>query len=138
MGDRALVVFKSSNHDGENDYSPVTYLHWSGDAVPELLAKTAKLMESRGPDMNYWAARFVGICHEHTGVDSSLSLGIWNLTDPERAALESGNQAELAACSHGDAGFIVVNIDDGKWQAYGGYLHDNEVPYRSDWIKAQA
>lgn len=61
MGDRVLVQFKDSN----SRVSPVCYMHWHGDNAPEFIRECAKLMESRGEDLAYAFARFVGICHSH-------------------------------------------------------------------------
>lgn len=133
MGDRALVVFEDGGH-----YSPVTYLHWSGYEVPGLLATHKELMRGREGDREYAAARFVGVCHEHLD-NSNTGLGIWNLTDTERAALDTptGDGGEtkadaLATLSHGDAGFILVNATTFEWRAYGGYLVSNETPYLAE------
>jgi hypothetical protein len=116
MGDRALIVFT----DG-TDVSPVIYLHWSGSQVPALLQQHKALMATRGADVQYAAARFVGIVHA-TMPDSNLSLGIWNTDDTLRPAVLGGAARELAEISHGDAGFVVVDVNDYSWKAYGGYL----------------
>lgn len=138
MGDRALIVFEDSGH-----YSPVTYLHWSGYAVPELLVKHKEHMEGREGDREYAAARFIGICHERLA-DSNTGLGVWNLTDTERSALDTptddggGTRADaLATLSHGDAGFILVNATTFEWKAYGGYLDSSESPYLADEVEAE-
>lgn len=137
MGDRALVVFQ----DGDR-YSPVTYLHWSGYEVPELLTKHRELMLGRENDVDYAAARFVGICHEHTGVDSNTGLGMWNLTDAERTALglpaDDDNKAHhMSELSHGDAGFILVNAGDFSWRAWGGYLRNSEAPFEEEEVEVE-
>ena len=48
--------------DGK-EVSPVIYLHWSGSKVPDLLEQHKALMVSRGADVPYAAARFIGIVH---------------------------------------------------------------------------
>ena len=116
MGDRALITFT----DGE-DVSPVVYLHWSGSSVPALLEEHKVLMASRGADVPYAAARFVGIVHA-TMPEQNLSLGIWNAARDTRRAVLSADRDELADMSHGDAGFVVVDVRDYSWKAYGGYL----------------
>jgi hypothetical protein len=116
MGDRALIIFT----DGE-DVSPVIYLHWSGSKVPALLDEHKALMASRGADVSYAAARFVGIVHA-TMPDQNLSLGLWNAGPNTRSAVLTADAAELAEISHGDAGFVVVDVRDYSWQAWGGYL----------------
>ena len=116
MGDRALITFT----DGEQ-VSPVVYLHWAGSSVPALLEQHKGLMASRGADVAYAAARFVGIVHA-TMPDQNLSLGIWNAAPDTRRAVLSTDGDELANMSHGDAGFVVVDVRDYSWKAYGGYL----------------
>jgi hypothetical protein len=128
MGDRALVVFT----DGK-DVSPTTYLHWSGDAVPELLKEHHAVMQGRLGDVSYATARFIGICHTH--IEGNLSLGCWNTSAEHRAAIIDRNKAKLADYSHGDAGVIVVDCNTGKWSAYGGYL-ERHVEAENDSIKA--
>jgi len=87
MGDRALVVFKDPTQvDKDDRYSPVTYLHWGGDKVPELLKKTKEIMEGRGLDINYTPARFIGVCH--ILMEGNLSLGTWNLPEGLPAGLK--------------------------------------------------
>src|SRR5947209_3188759 len=116
MGDRALIIFT----DGEQ-VSPVTYLHWSGSDVPALLEEHRALMESRGADVAYAAARFVGIVHA-TMPNQNLSLGMWNAAKDLTTAVRARDAETLANMSHGDAGFVVVDVRDYSWKAYGGYL----------------
>ena len=103
MGDRALVQFT----DGD-EVSPVIYLHWSGSEVAGYLKELAELMRGREGDVNYAAARFVGICHNH--IEGNLSLGMWNQVEKL-----------TADDSHGDAGCFVVNVDTWNIEAMGGY-----------------
>ncbi len=110
MGDRALIVF--TNND-RSQFSPVVYLHWHGDSVPALIAKTADRMVGRRGDVGYAAARFCGICHET--IDGNLSLGIVN-ADVETI------KSDPASVSQGGAGFVIVNCDDFTWTAHGSYL----------------
>ena len=116
MGDRALVIFT----DGEK-VSPVIYLHWAGSRVPDLLHRHKDLMASRGADVQYAAARFVGIVHS-TMPEQNLSLGIWNADRNTRNAVLAGDSDALAAMSHGDAGLVVVDVRSYSWTAWGGYL----------------
>ena len=116
MGDRALIIFT----DGE-DVSPVIYLHWAGSRVPDLLHRHKDLMASRGADVQYAAARFVGIVHA-TMPEQNLSLGIWNADRIVRNAVLESDVDVLAMTSHGDAGLVVVDVRDYSWNAWGGYL----------------
>ncbi len=127
MGDRALVIFT----DGK-EVSPTVYLHWSGDRVPALLDELKVLMTGREGDVSYSAARFIGICH--ASIDGNLSLGCWNTDDGIAEAAKSVIGAPvsvhaslLKSHSHGDAGCIVVNVNDHAWKAFGGYLATREV-----------
>ena len=115
MGDRALVIFKDRN----GEYSPVTYLHWSGYAVPTLLAEHKKLMDGRFGDLSYATARFIGICHEH--VDGNTSLGCWSLEEGDVKGLKACEETFCEGYSHGDAGVFIVDVGDMTWKQYGGY-----------------
>lgn len=110
MGDRALVVF--TNERGER--SPVTYLHWLGHEVPDLIQRCRDTMHDRGDDLSYVAARFVTTCAEFAS--GNTGLGIWNVTDSDEIK------------SHGDAGLFVVTIGKGDWKAESrdGYGFDRE------------
>ena len=115
MGDRALIIVT----DGA-DVSPVIYLHWHGSAVPEILARLKDRMTSRGPDVNYAAARLIQEATE--GDDGNLSFGVWNAAPAIIKAVIDKDHKTLAVESHGDAGLIVLDVNDYTWQAFGGYL----------------
>lgn len=109
MGDRALVQFVSKDKNGKPvEFSPAVYLHWHGGRVPEFIRECAALMQGREGDVEYSAARFVGICHG--AIAGNLSLGIQRA---QRVLTKSDSQ--------GDAGCFIV--DCGSWQveAFGGY-----------------
>ncbi len=116
MGDRAVIIFT----DG-TEISPVIYLHWHGSNVPALLEQHKELMASCGADLQYAAARFVGIVHA-TMPDENVSLGMWSAEQNTRDAVLARNETELNQISHGDAGLVIVDVNDYSWQAYGGYL----------------
>lgn len=103
MGDRALIQFT----DGA-EVSPVIYLHWHGSIVRSLINETRELMQSRGSDLTYAAARFVGIAHSH--IPGNLSLGMWNL-----------DRRLTADDSHGDFGCAIVDVRDWSVECFGGY-----------------
>lgn len=106
MGDRCLVVFTNTKRD---EISPVIYLHWHGHKVADWLKEWRSYMEGRMGDVQYGAARFVGICHTH--IEGNLSLGIW----------QGGNEAlaDPEGYSHGDHGVVIVNADDGTFTQHG-------------------
>jgi hypothetical protein len=126
MGDRALIVVT----DGER-VSPVIYLHWGGHSVPTLIEQLALLMKPRGADVDYAAARLVGLAHEM--IPGPLSLGMWNATESlQRRVRDQAAGIDrsyyLDQESHGDAGFIVVRADqDYDWQSFRGYLTKREA-----------
>lgn len=112
MGDRAVVIFRSSD---KSEVSPTVYLHWNGSNVPAYLKQLDELMKDRKGDVSYACARFIGICHEE--IPGNLSLGVFQ-TDVDTY--------ERRDYSHGDAGVIIVNCDDFSWTAFGGYLATHE------------
>lgn len=75
MGDRATIQLTS----GEDEFSPLIYLHWAGSRVEEIISAAAPIM--RAGDITYAFARLVGVCHEQTGPDQGLSLGVWNASE---------------------------------------------------------
>lgn len=111
MGDRALVVFYSSNGD---EVSPIIYLHWNGRNVPAWLEATKSIMTGRMGDAGYAAARFCG--YAASQIPGNLSLGLMNVQDAGDLC------ANPEKYSHGDAGLILVNADTFEWKSYGGYL----------------
>lgn len=123
MGNRALVVF----HD-EQDYSPTIYLHWDGSRVPELLATWWDRMEGRRNDINYGAARFIGIAHE--SIDGNLSLGVWNTRGkPSSVDFDDEKHVEYwRGQSHGDAGVFVVNCGTGTVRRVDGSVTECKAP----------
>lgn len=117
MGERALVVF----HDGE-EYSPTVYLHWEGQRIGAHLQEWEELMKGRTGDLQYGAARFIGICHTH--VPGALSLGVWNTDHDAPAPTSMEADAYWREKSHGDAGVFLVDVRTesfGKVRVRGGY-----------------
>ena len=119
MGDRALVIFKH-----QDNYSPVTYLHWHGSDVPQLLWNTREWMVGRENDLDYTAARFVGVCHRH--IDGNCSLGIWNLPSDFKHT-----EKYLEEMSQGNAGVIIVDVSTWEFEQYGGYELEPVAPLPS-------
>jgi hypothetical protein len=112
MGHRACIVFFDRYR-----VSPTVYLHWHGDAVPAWLGQLQEIMTGRSGDAFYAAARFVGICHAH--IEGNLSLGIES-NDLSLASLR--DETRMRDESPGNAGLVVVDTNDFRWKAYGGYL----------------
>jgi hypothetical protein len=113
VGDRALIHFVD-----EKEISPATYLHLGGDRVGELLRATFERMRTRGPDVAYTAARFVGTCHNW--MRGNMSLAVWSAPDGGIDALRKPEYSE------GNAGVFIVHLNDRGWEIemHGGYgLH---------------
>ena len=114
MGNRTCVVFFD-----RTCVSPTVYLHWHGDAVPAWLEQLRTRMHGRFSDAAYAAARFIGICH--ADIDGNLSLGVssnnFSLTDVQ-------TKDRMEEESPGNAGMVVVDTNDFRWKAFGGYLAD--------------
>ena len=118
MGDRALIIFK----DG-TEISPTVYLHWAGASVPDYIADLAARAHPQGLSPDYAAARLIGIAHEDN--PGTLSLGVMQTPPEMEAAIQNGKVEDIASFSHGDAGVVIVDVNDFTWQAYGGYLADD-------------
>ena len=108
MGDRVIFVC----HDKGGDIAPAIYGHWQGSDALELLGKAASVM--RKDDPSYAAARLCGVIHSQRP-DRRTGLG---LIHPPTDC----NPDTLARFSHGDAGVIAIDVSDGSWACYGGYL----------------
>lgn len=119
MGDRVLTVF----HDGE-EFSPVVYQHWGGDTNPKRLVQLRQLMASRGVDLPYATARFIGLLHVAT--PGNLSLGVWNA--PACATFDDTLAALTAEdYSHGNAGVCIVDLRTWHATMYHGYGPSGEI-----------
>lgn len=117
MGDRALVILTDKN---KTDISPTIYFHWAGDDVIGLIEKLKNLMGQRSDDVEYSCARLIGIAHvEYPG---NSSLGVWCTPQEVINAIKANDFDALRDYSPGDAGIVIVNIDDFTWQTYHGYL----------------
>lgn len=108
MGNRVVVVFT----DGKGEYSPCVYLHWHTAKLEEFLIAWRERMKGRDGDVQYGAARFVGVCHER--IAGNLSLGIWDSRITTELALGAFGALDAALRAHdpGDAGVVVVNVTD--------------------------
>ena len=130
MGDRVLfIVHNKSAGDMEVEYSPVIYGHNSGYVSAKLLNKLHERMSGRRGDVAYACARLIGIMHED--IPGNLSLGVWNL--PEDFRKEAGYLTEM---SHGDAGVILYDCNDGSVECYGGYMSGDTVETLREGVEA--
>lgn len=114
MGDRVLIVAT----DGD-EISPAIYGHWFGDDAPAMLVEAGERGIIRQGDVSYAAARICGHFHEQ----SVRTTGLGILPAPDSLTDEC-----LQSFSHGDAGVIVVNVEDGSLRYVGGYLASNDKP----------
>lgn len=117
MGDRVTVVFKNDQDTNNVPFFAALYFHNLGDGVTLLLQQAAKFW--RRGDASYAAARTCGVYHaKYPGV---LSLGI--IEGPTDLTEET-----LEEYSPGDAGVVVVDINTGKMEAFGGYMVTEDLP----------
>ncbi len=110
MGDRVLIIFKSD--DNGHSHAPAVYGHWSGHEMPELLAAATEAGWLRKGDVGYSAARLCGwMCKQSDGC-----TGVGIIAAPDDLSKET-----LTKFSHGDAGVLVVDVDTGEVETFGGY-----------------
>lgn len=134
MGDRVFFIVHNRTPDEEHPtYSPVIYGHHSGAEAPSLISALHDLMAHRRGDVNYSAARLVGIMHERIG--GYLSLGMWNL--PEDFRHETEYLFDLFGDE--DAGLVLYNAETGEVECIGGYLTPEKFfhgPYEKAALRA--
>ena len=97
MGQRACVQFKYGQEE-----SPIVYTHWGGEDIPRLIADTLVFMHDRLDDIQYVAARFVGIVHDDIG-QHNTGLGMWC----------PGEGKTVADNDPGDNGAFLVDLKNG-------------------------
>jgi hypothetical protein len=109
MGDRVVMQCHSR---AQNVHGPAVYGHWLGSEAPKIVAALIKRMQSRCGDVDYASARLVQEATLAQGDPSTcMDVGVWNvdhLLTPDD--------------SHGDAGCVLINVDDWTVQYFGGYL----------------
>lgn len=116
MGDRVLFLVKD-----KHEVSPVIYGHWCGEYALSYVEQLRELMNGRD-DMQYAAARLVGIIHSEVPNDNT-GLGIWNTSPKLQKAVLEGDETVIGNASHGDAGVVIIDADDNySCKFYGGYL----------------
>lgn len=110
MGDRVLMQVYSA---AQAAHGPVVYCHWLGDRAPQIMQAVIRRMQGR-KDVDYTTARLVQECclaQRDATADAYLGIGCWNAP----ALL-------TAADSHGDAGCVLLNVDNWQVTYLGGYL----------------
>ena len=110
MGDRVVMQCYSK---AQNVHGPAVYGHWLGDAAPKIVAALIKRMQTRRGDVDYASARLV---QEFTLAQTPdpaacLGVGVWNV-----------DHLLTKDDSQGDAGCVLINVDDWTVQYFGGYL----------------
>lgn len=119
MGDRALIIFKNCY-----SVSSTVYLHWGGIDAEGYIETLRRLAGDEELTPGYAAARLIGIAHQDTpGV---MSIGVYNTSDELADSILKGDGDQIAEQSNGDAGIVIVSTKDYSWQAYGGYLAQND------------
>lgn len=108
MGDRCVLQVIDSRDPTR--FSPAVYVHWVGDAVPQIMERTIARMAGR-QDIDYVAARLVQECALVAGEHGNLGLGMWNV-----------DHVLTADDSHGDAGCALLDVAWWRVQYVGGYL----------------
>lgn len=107
MGNRVLMQCFSSER---GNFGPVVYGHWSGGDAGNVARKLAARMKDRQGDLAYSSARLMQELID--GDEGNLGFGMWN-----------SDHLLVADDSHGDAGVILIDVDNGhKCQCMGGYL----------------
>lgn len=115
MGDRAKVQITTYHGRGQREVSPTIYLHWDGNRVMEIAAELWD--KCRGEDVDYLAARFVGIACRVSGGDRR-GVGIF-----------SADKLLTHADSPGDNGVFVIDVTEEPWKVtvMDGYDGDAEL-----------
>ena len=112
MGDRVIYVVK------DDDYPTgivSVYSHWGGQGALDTLERAAPFM--RKGDVSYATARLCQAVCDAAGV-STTGAG---LIEAPKAHDFANFFAEY---SHGDAGVIVIDLDQRIYTCYAGYLED--------------
>lgn len=118
MGDRVLFQVVSKT---KTNFSPVVYCHWAGSDAPRIVRALADRMANRPGDVEYAAARLVQECVA-VAPDGNTGFGIWNV---DKVLGEDD--------SHGDAGVVLINCDDGfRCECMGGYLRVGDDGFPTD------
>lgn len=112
MGDRVLMQCHSK---ARGTFGPVVYCHWLGDHAPRIVNNLINRMRTRPGDLDYSSARLVQECTlAQADPHATLGVGVWN-----------SDHLLTADDSHGDAGCVLINVDDWSVTYLGGYLqHD--------------
>lgn len=121
MGNRAVILFE----EPKDELIPAVYLHWNGGIESiQAFCEVCKSRQYRDPteDPSYAMARFVGVCHEFFGINSSTSLGIITYK------LEQGDAGDNGIFVIGKNWKIVRNFYDVDGKIKRGSLknHDPE------------
>lgn len=112
MGDRVLFQCHSASR---GTHGPVVYCHWLGDHAPQIVNRLINRMRGRSGDVDYSSARLVQECTlMQADPDTCMGIGVWN-----------SDHLLTAEDSHGDAGCVLINVDNWAVSYVGGYLeHD--------------
>jgi hypothetical protein len=111
MGDRVLFQCHSKK---SGRFGPVVYSHWLGERARLIVGRLTQRMQPRRGDLDYASARLVQECTlAQADADACMGVGVWNA---------DGLLTEKS--SHGDAGCVLINVDDFTVDYFGGYLQN--------------
>jgi hypothetical protein len=112
MGDRVLMQCHSKR---SGKFGPIVYGHWLGDRAKHIVTQLTERMSTRRGDVDYASARLVQECCLAAGqVQYNTGVGMWNASG--LLGLDD---------SHGDAGCVLIDVDDFSVAYFGGYLRDD-------------
>lgn len=111
MGDRVLM---QCYRPDTGKFGPVVYGHWSGSDAPKIVANLAERMAGRRGDVDYASARLVQEVCLTIYSNGNSGCGVW-----------SADHLLTADDSHGDAGCVLINVNDYTAQYMGGYLRND-------------
>jgi hypothetical protein len=112
MGDRVLMQCHSAK---SGRFGPVVYCHWLGDKAPQIVNQLINRMRGRSGDVDCTSARLVQECTlAQADPATCMGIGVWN-----------SDHLLTAKDSHGDAGCVLIDVDNWAITYVGGYLeHD--------------
>lgn len=116
MGDRVLMQCHSK---AQGAIGPVVYGHWLGSDAAKIAQALIVRMGTRR-DVDYASARLVQeaiAAQGSNGTTGCLGVGIWNV-----------DHLLTAEDSHGDAGCVLINVDDWTVTYTGGYYRVDGTP----------
>lgn len=110
MGDRVLIQCVS---DKTGEVGPVCYSHWLGDESPEIVSNAVEHLLNTATTNSVSVATATIVAE--MAKSQKHNVECWS--EEKRLTEED---------THGDAGIIVLNVDNLTCQCFGGYLEVSE------------